>query len=294
MSGYLQLCSLVVTALLGFIPAMASVFSLAVAAPEPPVVAPEPEKVTRTLQWTGSEHVFELSNTRGDVRIVAENRSDVSVVATRTVEREGRNGAPTPGMDFKQESGRLLVCGDNTHCGCHVSWPEGNRERSDDRARVRVDFEVRVPRAATLDVCAVNGGTVRVEGTEGPFTLSNVNGNLNMVRVRGTGSAHTVNGDVEATFAAQPGGPADFKTVNGRVDVTLPASLAADLRLKTLNGQLYTDFETTPLAATPVQERRNGRFVYHIDRAAAVRVGKGGPALSFETLNGDVRVRRQR
>ena len=292
MSGYLHLCSLVMTALVSLVPTLVSLAGVGTIVPA--VAAVEPEKITRTLQWTGGPgRVFELSNTNGGVRIVAEDRSDVSVVATKTIERSGRGGDPVPDVDFRQESGRLLVCGDDTHCGCHINWSRDDRGRRDDRPRVRVDFEVHVPRAATLDVCAVNGGTVRLEGSEGPFTLSNVNGSVEMVHVRGTGSGHTVNGDVEASFVAQPGGPVDFKTVNGRVDVTFPGSLAADLHLTTMNGNLYTDFDTTPLPTRPLQEQKNGRFMYRADRAVAVRVGAGGPALSFETLNGDVKIRKQ-
>jgi hypothetical protein len=283
MNAYAQMFPLALTALLTLLPGLGFLFGLPAA---------DEQTIRRTLQWPAgaASQVFELSNTTGSVHIVAENRADVSVVATRTVQRQGADAGPS--TDFRQ-SDRLLVCGDASHCGCDTEWPRDRRRRDDDRTRVRVDFEVRVPKGATLDVCAVNGGTLRVEGTEGRYTLRNVNGDLEMVRVRGAGRASTVNGDLEASFAAAPDAPAEFKTVNGRVNVTLPASLSADLRLKTMNGGLYTDFDTTPLPVTPTSERRNGRFVYRADRYASVRVGKGGPALTFETLNGDVQVRKQ-
>jgi hypothetical protein len=41
-----------------------------------------------------------------------------------------------------------------------------------------------------------------------------------------------------------------------------------------------------------VGTRRNGRFVFRANEFALVRVGSGGPQLTFETLNGDVRVLR--
>lgn len=294
MPGYVNvLYSLLVSTVFSFVPGLASYWA--------PASAAEPQTINKTMTWSGSNHVLELSNVNGTVRIVAENRSDVSIVATRTVEREGRNGVPTPTVDMRQESDRLLVCGDNTHCGCRSArtgddrdrWDDWGRTREEDRARVRVDFEVRVPRAVTLNVCTVNSRTLRVEGTEGPFTISNVNGGLELVNLRGAGSAHTVNGSIDASFTAQPTGPSEFRTVNGRVDVTFPPSLAADLRLNTLHGGLYTDFETTLMPKTPpVQERRNGSVRYRFDRDANVRVGAGGPTLSFQTVNGDIRVRK--
>lgn len=256
-------------------------------------LAAQEETVRRTLAWTGSntERVFELSNVRGSIRIVGESRSDVSVVATRLVERQ-IDGDPGPAMDFRNQDDRLLVCGDVTHCGCNVEWPR-NRRREDEQTRVRVDFEVHVPKGTTLDVCGVNGGRVRVEGVEGRYTIRNVNGDLQLLGARGAGRASTVNGSIEATFAATPAAAAEFKTVNGRIDVTMPASLSADLRMKTMNGGLYTDFDTTPLPALNATERRDGRRVYRADRFASVRVGQGGPELTLETLNGDVLVRKR-
>jgi hypothetical protein len=287
MNWYAHVLSLAVSALVTLVPGIGVLLGGTAVA--------EPQTIRRTMPWPsgGGARVFELSNTRGDVHIVAENRTDVSIVAVRTVEREGDAGDAGSSVDFREESDRTLVCGDASRCGCHVDWPRGDRRRDRDRTRVRVDFEVRVPKGATLDVCAVNSGTLRVEGSEGRYTLSNVNGDLEMMRVRGAGRATTVNGDVEASFVTAPDAAAMFKTVNGRVDVTLPASLSADLRLKTMNGGLYTDFETTALPVKPTGEHRNGKFVYRADRYASVRVGKGGPELTFETLNGDVQVRKQ-
>ena len=125
--------------------------------------------------------------------------------------------------------------------------------------------------------------------------MRNVNGGIEMVDVQGAGQVQTVNGDIDASFAASPEAATEFKTVNGRVQVALPRDLSADLRMTTLNGGLYTDFESTALASHPAtREQRGNRAVYRADRFASVRVGKGGPALTFETLNGDVQVRQRR
>jgi hypothetical protein len=62
-----------------------------------------------------------------------------------------------------------------------------------------------------------------------------------------------------------------------------------------MNGGLFTDFDVQPLAAMPAsveRTRRNGRFVYRSDQAASLRIGRGGPLLTLESLNGDVRVLR--
>jgi hypothetical protein len=48
-----------------------------------------------------------------------------------------------------------------------------------------------------------------------------------------------------------------------------------------------------PLALNaPVVERRAGRVTYRSNQFTAVRVGHGGPELTFDAFNGDVRVLR--
>jgi DUF4097 and DUF4098 domain-containing protein YvlB len=159
---------------------------------------------------------------------------------------------------------------------------------------VRYDFTIRVPRDAALRLCTINGDDVIVSGTEGDFDVTNVNGLIDMRGVGGSGRAHTVNGPVSVTFTANPKQPSSFKTVNGNVDVQFPDGLSADFAMKTMNGGLFTDFDVQPLVnqGVPAGERRNGKFVYRVNEFTRVRVASGGPEFRFETLNGNVRVRR--
>jgi DUF4097 and DUF4098 domain-containing protein YvlB len=162
------------------------------------------------------------------------------------------------------------------------------------RYNVTFDFTIRVPRDVALRLCTINGGELIVNGTRGDFDVTNVNGLIDMREVAGSGRAHTVNGPVTVTFTANPRQPSSFKTVNGNVDVSFPQGLAADFSMKTFNGGLFTDFDAQPLASTAAAagERRNGRFVYRANQFTRVRVGSGGPEITFETLNGNVRARR--
>ncbi len=76
-----------------------------------------------------------------------------------------------------------------------------------------------------------------------------------------------------------------LRTVNG--------SAAAEMRFKTLNGATYSDFDVTPMAGPAGQvERHDGRFIYRGNRMSAVKAGSGGPALSFETVNGSITINK--
>jgi hypothetical protein len=243
--------------------------------------------VRRTLRWSGTgRHTLEVSNVRGSIHVVAVDGSTVDVVARRS-----GPVSETHAPAFREGNDAIEVCGDADRCGCHLSTP-GRPWRDEDRVG-SVDLELRVPRDAELTVCAINHGEVTVAGMSGDFDVSNVNGPVHLSDMRGSGTATTVNGDVTASFAESPRSPSSFKTVNGDIEAHFPSDLAADLRLKTMNGGLFTDFDVTatPAAALTV-ERRDGRYVYRSNRFASVRVGHGGPELTFEGLNSEIRVLR--
>ena len=157
---------------------------------------------------------------------------------------------------------------------------------------VEYDIEVRVPRGASVEVSTVNDGDVTVEGVNGSFELKNVNGAVRLVDAGGSGSINTVNGDVEATFARAPGEPSSFRTVNGEVDVTFPANLSADLAFHTMQGDVYTDFDVESVGGPAEVRRDRNRYAMSLNRPSAFRIGTGGQRHSFNTLNGDILVRK--
>ena len=113
-----------------------------------------------------------------------------------------------------------------------------------------------------------------------------------MTDVAGSGTVRTLNGPLKISFAKNPTKPSDFRTLNGKMDIYFQPGLNADLNFHTLNGGIYTDFDVT---TRPVKAEggtnENGKFVYRSDRRnMSARTGSGGPELSFNALNGDIRL----
>ena len=256
--------------------------------------------ITRTLVFAaGGGRTLDVRNINGFIRVDGTNDSAVQMSIHKVIRAETSDDLAEAQRDV-----RLDVTDNSTRVGATVSdanqhvcgEPSNDRGRDWRRTRyeVRFDFTIRVPRGAALRLCTINGGEVIVSGTRGDFDVDNVNGLIDMREVGGAGHAHTVNGPVTVTFTANPKQTSSFKTVNGNVDVSFPDGLAADFAMKTMNGGLFTDFDVQPLESTvaPPSERRNGRFVYRANQFTRVRVANGGPEITFETLNGNVRARR--
>jgi hypothetical protein len=257
--------------------------------------------ITRTLSFAaGGGRTLDVRNINGSIHVEATSDSAVQMSIRKVIRAETQNDLAEAQrevqIEFTDQTARVgaTVTEANRHvCGQEWEGDEGRRWRRRNYS-VKFDFTIKVPRDVALRLCTINGGDVIVNGTRGDFDVTNVNGDISIRDVAGAGRAHTVNGPVSVSFASNPKTASSFKTVNGNVDVTFQAGLGAEFAMKTMNGGLYTDFEATPLVAKapPAGERRNGRFVYRANQHTRVRVGNGGPEITFETLNGNVRARR--
>jgi hypothetical protein len=253
--------------------------------------------LTRTLRFGAGERTLDVRTVSGSIHVVAADVSDVEVQVRRVT--RARSDADLSEaerevtLDFLDNESRVravvreaagVVCGEPSNNRSGVWRP---------RYEVAFEFVIRVPRRINLQLCAINGDEIRVEGTDGEFEVNHLNGRITMAGIRGSGSAETLNGAIQVSFVEAPRAASWFKTLNGSVEATLPAGVSADLQLKTRYGELLTDFDVQvlPLPAAAA-ERRNGHFVYRSDGSAHVRVGRGGPPISMETMNGDVRVIR--
>jgi hypothetical protein len=236
-----------------------------------------------------------VANVFGSVRATAHDRNTVDMRATETLRGDTQADLDRARAEVElrtvREDGRVAFqvrrpndnCGTDCSCRCN-NW---------DGYVAEYDIELLVPRDAAIELKTVNDGEIVVDGVRGDFDVRNVNGAVRLSGVRGAGRATTVNGPLEVSFDRTPPGPTSFKTINGKVEVTFPNDLAADLEFQTMHGEIYTDFDVEPLARDPVGERTRDdtAFVIRAQRPSAVRVGRGGPTHSFETLNGDIYVR---
>jgi hypothetical protein len=255
---------------------------------------------TRELEGTltvtaGEPLVVIVKNVIGPVRVTGHDRNSVEMHATETVHADLQADIARARAEMQlmteQEPGRIAFRvrsnrGDDD-CNCR-DWQRWNDYR------VEYDIELRVPRNATIELSTVNDGDVIAEGVHGDFALRNVNGAVQLVDARGGGSITTVNGDVHAAFAQTPAEPTAFRTVNGELDVTFPERLAAELTFTTMNGDVFTDFDVESLRDPPVVQtsRARGAFVMRSNRNSAFRVGGGGTRHTFNTLNGNIYVRK--
>jgi DUF4097 and DUF4098 domain-containing protein YvlB len=258
------------------------------------------EEAREPFHYTFSKDTsLDVDNVDGAIQVTGDGGNTIRVEGERIIraadKSELNRGKSEVKLDVNEKDGVAQL---------YVNGPFRNNHSSDDdhgfhihfddrRYEVTYNFTIKVPRDLALRLRTVNG-RIDTEGTRGKFDLRGVNGAVNMKSVAGSGTLRTVNGPTTIAFSEAPKTASDFQTVNGSIEATFPPNLSAEIRVKTLNGSAYTDFDATASLPTTAEAgtRENGRFRYRANRNTNLRIGSGGPELSFQTVNGDIRIKK--
>ena len=252
----------------------------------------EKESIRKTFDTSASGRKLLVDNIHGYVHVTGYSGSQVQVSIEKHIYADSSEAMAEAKRDIKM---------DMSQQGSFVRLYEDGPFRTNNGTnyrgenyygyRVVFDFDVQVPFDTELDLKTVNRGDIVVKKTTGDYEIHGLNGGIEMEDVSGAGMVNTLNGKVKVTYTKNPTKATQFKTLNGSVDVYFQKDLNADLFFKKLNGGIYSDFEVTAMPQkSAAGESRNGKFVYRSNGKAAGRAGKGGPELSFDTLNGNIRL----
>lgn len=221
-----------------------------------------------------------VRNLNGNVE-VTRGGDKVEVIALRRTRRGDPDFVRFEVQKFGPGGQNVLICalwGENSDCD-----EDNYRGRTDRRMRendVVVDFSIRVPKGVKVAARTVNGD-VRVDDAAAEVDAESVNGGVIVSTVGGPVNAQTTNGSVRATMGKfDLNSDLRFSSVNGSVVVEFMGEIDANIELTTTNGHFLTDF---PVTITGRIDPRHLRAT----------LGKGGPRIRLETVNGNVELRKR-
>ena len=221
-------------------------------------------KHTYPLSAGGS---FLLENVNGSVQVDGWDKDEVEVRAVKTAESDPRD-LELVKIEVESGPGQVTV---------RTKYPKG------EGVEVAVDYHVRVPYHVLLGSIETVNGSVLVRGIEGAGELRSVNGNVEVLDSSGRFNAKTTNGNLRLELRQLlDGGPMSIETVNGSVVLGLPSDARANLKVLNMNGDFYSELPVTSTAGTPAA------------RAFRARLGTGGGEISVRTVNGGIRLVKQR
>ena len=233
-----------------------------------------------------------VDNISGFVHVTGSSGREIQVSVEKHIGADSNEAMTEAKRDVK-----LDLSQQGNYVRLYVDGPFRNNGgvnyRGDDYYGYRVvfDYEIQVPTATELVLKTINYGEIIVKNTTGDYEINGLNGGIEMQQISGSGIIRTLNGPLSVSFSKNPTKNTEFRTLNGKMDVYFQPGLDADLNFHTLNGGIYTDFDVTTRPSSITPENVNGKFIYRSDRRQMeARTGKGGPLLTFNALNGAIRL----
>lgn len=261
------------------------------------------KEINKSYPVTGDAGSFHLliENIQGDVLVEGYDGSTIELELTITVDAHDQEELDQAMEELEleeiQNDNSLLLRMKSPFVVYEVrnGFRGGRMQCNGPDYRYSYDFKLRVPSNILLHASTINDGRIRITDVASVEYSSNINGPIRIENVRDTEEISTINGDIDITYAQRPRRDGQFHTINGDITLELPDDFVARVEAQSMQGDLFSAFDYKALPRkVEVNEGRRGRETkYEIENKTAVKIGEGdGPLLRFETLNGDMFLRR--
>lgn len=257
------------------------------APPAPPVPADLPERIKKAMESAGVPlPVDEADAEVGDDETVISESYDLGAGATVSVKGMSGDvsvvGTDDEGVEVKitkrggspQDRGGVPVLYSKTDDALSfiTAAPGG---------RVKVSYEIQVPRGLRRLDLSVESGTVKVRDFRGAVEAEARNGALD-IQTEGAAKGKVANGNVTIGYGVNAkSGPQEYTVTNGNAVAFFGAYPKAELKAETGNGAIEID----PTISAPSAEKRGGGM------RAFGRMGEGGAPLSIKVVNGSIKLK---
>src|SRR5436190_11890480 len=161
----------------------------------------EEETIQKSFSMAGVQHKsVEIDNVWGSIEVVGTNSDQAQLTVKKSVRAESKEkheqARKEVTLDITEQAGSLKhYVNGPFRCNCK----DGCGRREFEGYIVKMDFQLRVPRDMDIKVKTVNEGRVLVRDISGSFLVGNVNGDVEMDNIAGSGTARTVNGPVKVS-----------------------------------------------------------------------------------------------
>lgn len=254
-----------------------------------------------TYETSGGDKMFEVQNLNGSITVEGYDGLTVLVTVEKNIIASNNTnlelGKGEIGIKIINQGDKIIVYPDVpnmhykdgrfTNINCD-GWKESPYEHT-------LNFKIKIPKNSKLKVGAINNGEVLVKNTRGSFiAASNINGGIELMNITGQSKIHCINGAVSISYADNPTLESTYYSLNGDINITYQKDLSADIAFKSMNGELFTDFDIakqySKTSKNDSGKKKNAKYKY--ESKPVVQIGKGGLSFDFETLNGDVIIKK--
>jgi hypothetical protein len=245
-----------------------------------------------SLVSAAKEVTLEVYNLRGSVKVEGYSGDKIIVEIDKTVTGKSQSDINLALNEFElgidQNTNNVVIY---TKAPYDTRPNQKNNSSTQRDYGIKLDFSIKVPHDINLKLSTINDGNLISSKVYGELHLNNINGAISVQNAKSLVNLQTINGGIDVVYDSAPLDGSSYHTINGTINATYPSTVSADLKLKSMNGSFYTDFpEAEVVPKTIIKKSDNS---YKLNKDTHLKIGNGESKLSFETLNGDIYIKKK-
>lgn len=270
------------------------------------------ETITKELEFSrvSSDNILVVDNVYGSIDVEGYNGRTVKLEVTKIISADTKEelakGKEEIGVKSAKKDDALYVyldspysnfdlkTGSFDHREFSFNYRRNYKHRKKRMYKYTLNYKIKVPKNAGIDIKAVNNGNIKVANVHGKLLIvKNINGAIDMTNVSGKTDVNALNEDINITYSKNPTEESWYRSLNGDINIKFKDNLDATISYKTMNGGFYTNFDlekTTPRFKKVKESRKKGTK-YKIASNRHFKIGNGNVHLHFDQLNGDAIVK---
>jgi hypothetical protein len=248
-----------------------------------------------TLSADGQVKIYNLS---GSIIVVSYEGNKAIVDINKTIYARSTEAMQDAKSSFKlgtdSDNGLVLYTAAPYDTRPNTNREDYNFNENDNRYWVHLDYSIKLPRSASVHASTVNDGDIIINNIDGEISVKNVNGDIALDNIKNTKEVTTINGDIKMSYNSFETSNCSYTTINGDITLAAPSNLSAEVEFKSMNGEIFTDFDDYKVLSNLQKktESKSGSKTYRLDMIEGIVVGSGLSKLKFETLNGDIFIKK--
>lgn len=250
-----------------------------------------------SLVSAAKDVTLEVYNLLGSVNVEGYSGNKILVEINKTIDGKHQSDVDLALKEFElgiDENTNKVVIYTKAPYDTRPTEKKNNNKGEKRDYSIKLDYVIKVPHDINLRISTINDGNLVTSNVYGNLKINNINGGIVVKNAKNLADLHSINGGIDITYASAPKDGSSYYTINGTISATYPSNLSADLKLKSMNGSFYTDFpEAEVVPQTVVKKTDSGSAsTYKLNKDTHLKIGNGDSKLSFETLNGDIYIKK--
>ena len=196
------------------------------------------EKIIKEYEFNrdSSDNILVVDNIYGSIDVEGYNGKTIQVEVTKIISADTQKdlqiGQEEIGIKSAKKDDAIYVyldspyskfdlkTGNFEHHEFNFSSRRSYKHRTKRMYKYRLDFKIKVPKNASIDIKAVNNGNITVEDVHGKLLIvHNINGAIDMKNVSGTTDVNALNKDINITYSKNPTEESFYNSLNGDINI---------------------------------------------------------------------------